>query len=198
MFFPLRSITSFQRWHSLLMTVLFLTTTHRTFHLFEIQVSSKPMNPNIENIKSRPDNTALSIQRSCPPSRASTESSRSSSPSLMDNSLPSECDYAEQVAAQNNMDIMADNTPSTSGSLTYDFATRERLIPPLLTTSICHWNPPHPQSFLTVLTSQPTLTCGMATSQPHHYLALMNSCKAMFAIWHAHYNIWHASSNSVV
>jgi len=40
----------------------------------------------------------------------------------MDNSPPSECDYAEQVAAQNNMDIMADNTPSTSGSLTYDFA----------------------------------------------------------------------------
>ena len=27
-----------------------------------IQVSSKPMNPNVENIKARPDNTALSCQ----------------------------------------------------------------------------------------------------------------------------------------
>ena len=29
----------------------------------------------------------------------------------MDDSPPSDCDYAEQVAAQNNMDIVADNAP---------------------------------------------------------------------------------------
>ena len=30
--------------------------------IVNIQVSSKPMNPNVENIKARPDNTALSCQ----------------------------------------------------------------------------------------------------------------------------------------
>ena len=73
--------------------------------------SKKPMSPNFENTIARPDDTALSIQRGHPPSRTSTESSRSLSPSLMDNSPPSDCNYAERVAAQNNMDIEADNAP---------------------------------------------------------------------------------------
>jgi len=42
----------------------------------------------------------------------------------MDNLPPSEYNYAERVAAQNNIDIEADNTTSTSGSLMYDFAIR--------------------------------------------------------------------------
>ena len=57
--------------------------------------SKKLMSPNFENTIARPDDTALSIQRGHPPSRTSTQSSRSSSPSLMDNSPPSDCDYAE-------------------------------------------------------------------------------------------------------
>ena len=83
--------------------------------------SKKLMSPNFENTIARPDDTALSIQRGHPPSRTSTQSSRSSSPSLMDNSPPSDCDYAEWVAAQNNMDIVADNAPPFAGPQKYDF-----------------------------------------------------------------------------
>ena len=84
--------------------------------------SKKLMNPNVDSTKARPDDTALSIQRGRPPSCMSTESSHSSSPSLMDDSLPSDCDYAEQVAVQNNMDIEADNAPPAAGPLRYKFA----------------------------------------------------------------------------
>ena len=80
------------------------------------------MSPNFENTIARPDDTALSIQRSCPPSHASTESSRSLFPSLMDDSPPLDCDYAERVAAQNNMDIVTDNAPPSTGPQKYDFA----------------------------------------------------------------------------
>jgi len=44
----------------------------------------------------------------------------------MDDSPPLDCDYAERVAAQNNMDIVADNTPPSAGPQKYDFA-----MPPL-------------------------------------------------------------------
>jgi len=57
--------------------------------------SKKLMSPNFENTIARPDDTALSIQRDCPSSHTSTQSSHSSSPSLMDNSPPSDCDYPE-------------------------------------------------------------------------------------------------------
>jgi len=40
----------------------------------------------------------------------------------MDNLSPSDCDYAEQVAVQNNMDIVADNALATTSSQRYDFA----------------------------------------------------------------------------
>jgi len=77
--------------------------------------------------------------------------------------------------------------------------TRTRLTnPPLLTTSIRPQNPPRPWSFPTALMSQLTLTCGMAISQLPLCSARMNSCRAMSAIWPAHYNAWHASSNSEV
>ena len=77
--------------------------------------------------------------------------------------------------------------------------TRTRLMnPPLLTTSICPRNPPRPQSFPTVLTSWLTLTCGTAISQLPLCSARTNSCRAMSATWPAHYNAWHASSNSEV
>jgi len=69
------------------------------------------MSPNIENTKARPDDITLSIQQGYPPSCASTESSHSSSSSLMDDSPPLDCDYAEWVAAQNNIDIVNDNAP---------------------------------------------------------------------------------------
>jgi len=84
--------------------------------------SKKLINPNINSTKARPDNTALSIQRGHPPSCVSTESSCSSSPSLMDDSPPLDCNYTERVATQNNMDIEADNTPPTAGPLRYNFA----------------------------------------------------------------------------
>ena len=96
------------------------------------------MNPNVECTKMRPDDTALSIQRGRPPSYASTESSRSSSPSLMDDSPPSDCDYAERVAAQNNMDIEADNAPSDAGPQRYDFA-----MPPSQTPCAPHEDAPN-------------------------------------------------------
>jgi len=40
----------------------------------------------------------------------------------MDDSPPSDCDYAERVTAQNNMDIEADNAPPSAGPQKYDFA----------------------------------------------------------------------------
>jgi len=137
--------------------------------------SKKLMSPNFKNTKARPDDTALSIQKIHPPSHVSTESSHSSSPSLMDDSPPSDCDYAEQVTTQNNMDIMADNAlhPMASRSTTSLCHLRKRHVPPtrtcltkppLLTTSICPQNPPCPWSFPIALMSQPTPTCRMATS----------------------------------
>ena len=39
----------------------------------------------------------------------------------MDDSPPSDCDYAKRVAAQNNMDIVADNAPPSAGPQKYDF-----------------------------------------------------------------------------
>ena len=164
--------------------------------------SKKLMSPNFENTIARPDDTALSIQRGHPPSRASTESSCSSSPSLMNNSPPSDCDYAERVAAQNNIDIETDNAPPPAGPQKYDFAMppsqmprapmRMRLTnPPLLTTSIRPQNPPCPWSSPIALMSRLTLTCGTAILQLPLCSARMNSCRAMFATW-------HASSNSEV
>jgi len=40
----------------------------------------------------------------------------------MDDSPPLDCDYAEWVTAQNNMDIEANNAPPSAGSQKYDFA----------------------------------------------------------------------------
>ena len=70
--------------------------------------------------------------------------------------------------------------------------------PPPLTTSIRPQNPLRPWSFPTALTSQLTPTCRTATSQPLHCSAQMNSCKVISATWLAHYNGWHAFSNSKV
>jgi len=51
----------------------------------------------------------------------------------MDDSPPSDCDYAEQVAAQNNMDIVADNAPPSTGPQKYDYA-----MPPSQTSHAPH------------------------------------------------------------
>ena len=81
------------------------------------------MNPNIDNTKARPDDTALNIRRGRLSSCASTESSPSSSPSLIDDSPPSECDCAERVAAQNNMEVEVSHTsPLPSNIPSYDFS----------------------------------------------------------------------------
>jgi len=44
----------------------------------------------------------------------------------MDDSPPSDCDYAKRVAVQNNMDIEADDALPSAGPQKYDFA-----MPPL-------------------------------------------------------------------
>ena len=80
------------------------------------------MNPNIDNTKARPDDTALNIRRGRLSSRASTESSPSSSPSLMDDSPPLECDYAECVAAQNMEVEVSHTSPLPSNISLYDFS----------------------------------------------------------------------------
>jgi len=92
-------------------------------------ISKNLMSSNIENTKARPDDTALSIQQGCPPSCASTDSSHSSFPSLMDDSPPSDCEYMEWVAAQNNIDIVADNAPPFTGLQKYDFTMLPSLTP---------------------------------------------------------------------
>jgi len=100
--------------------------------------SKKLMNSNVNSTKARPDNTALSIQRGCSPSCVSTKSSHSSPPSLMDNSPPLDCNYAEQVAVQNNMDIEVDNAPSATSPLRYELA-----MPPLQTPHTPHEDTPN-------------------------------------------------------
>ena len=107
-------------------------------NIVNTHTSKKLMSPNFENTIARPDDTALSIQRGRPPSRASTQSSCNSSPSLMDDSPPSDCDYAEQVAAQNNMDIETDNAPPFAGLQKYDFT-----MPPLQTPHAPHEDVPN-------------------------------------------------------
>ena len=139
-----------------------------------IQVSSTKLtiNTNIENTKARLDDTALSIWYSRLSSCVSTESFCSLSPSSMNNSPPLKYNYAEQVVAQNNIDIEADNTISTSGPLMYDFAmppsqtscAPHKKVPNFTSTDNINSLPePSPWLFLTVLMFWPTLTFGMAT-----------------------------------
>jgi len=60
----------------------------------------------LEKTTARPDDTAFNIQHGCPLSRISTGGPHSTSSSPMDDSSPpSEMDYAECVAANNNMDV---------------------------------------------------------------------------------------------
>jgi len=59
----------------------------------------------------------------------------------MDNSLPLDCDYAKRVAAQNNMDIVADNAPPSTGPQKYDFA-----MPPSQTPHAPHEDTPNKPS----------------------------------------------------
>jgi len=69
------------------------------------------MNPNIEQTIARPDDTALNIPRGRSNDRANSKVPRSMSPSPMDDSsTPSEGDYAERVAAQNNMEVEVSHT----------------------------------------------------------------------------------------
>jgi len=130
--------------------------------------SKKFMSPNFENTIARPDDTAFSIQRGRPPSRVSTESSCSSSLSLMDNSPPSDCDYTERVAAQNNMVIEADNTPPSAGLQKYDFA-----MPPLQTPCAPHedaLNEPSPaDNFNTSLEPSPPTVIPYSANVPADY-----------------------------
>ena len=51
----------------------------------------------------------------------------------MDDSPPLDCDYAEWVTAQNNMDIVADNAPPSTGPQKYDFT-----MPPSQTPCASH------------------------------------------------------------
>jgi len=101
-------------------------------------ISKNLMSSNVENTKARLDDTTLSIQRGCPPSCVSTDSSHSLSLSLMDNLLPSDCDYVERVTTQNNMDIVANNAPPSASPQKYDFA-----MPPLLTPCAPHEDVPN-------------------------------------------------------
>jgi len=59
----------------------------------------------------------------------------------MDDSPPSGCDYAERVAAQNNMDIVTDNAPLSAGPQKYDFA-----MPPSQTPRAPHEDAPNKPS----------------------------------------------------
>ena len=167
------------------------------------------MNPNVESTKARPDDTALSIQRGHPPSRASTESSHSSSPSLMDDSPPLDCDYAERVAAQNNMDIVADNAPSSASPQRYDFA-----MPPSQTPRAPHKDapnaPPPTDNFNTSLVPSPPTVIPYSANVPADPNLWDGSFTAtsLFGTNEflqsdvrnrlARYNAWHASSNSKV
>jgi len=81
------------------------------------------MNPNIEQTIARPDDTALNIPRGRSNDRANSKVPRSMSPSPMDDSsTPSEGDYAERVAAQNNMEVEVSHTSPPSNIPSYDFS----------------------------------------------------------------------------
>jgi len=95
----------------------------------------------------------------------STESSCSSFLSLMDDSLLSDCDYAERVTVQNNMDIEADNAPPAAGPLRYDFA-----MPPLQTPCAPHKDAPNDptlsNNFNTSLEPSPPTVIPYSTNVP--------------------------------
>ena len=67
--------------------------------------NNPPSNQPPSSYFARPDNTAVNIQWGRPISRASVGGPQSPSPSPMDSSAPSDMDYAERVAIQNNMDV---------------------------------------------------------------------------------------------
>ena len=81
------------------------------------------MNQNSTQTTARPEDTAFNIQRGRPPMRTENQGPRSTSPSPMDNvSTSSTGDYAERVAALNNMEVDASQTPLLSSDVTsYNF-----------------------------------------------------------------------------
>jgi len=125
----------------------------------------------------------------------------------MDDSPPLDCKYAERVAMQNNMDIVADNVPPSAGLQKYDFA-----MPPSLTPHAPHEDTPNDLSPTDNFNTSPEPSLPTVISYSTNALAdpnlwdgnftatslqtQTNSCKAMSATWLAHYNVWHASSNS--
>ena len=113
--------------------------------------------------------------------------------------------YAEQVITQNNIDIEADNTPSISSPLTYDFAMPslqtlhapyERASNSSPTDNINMSLEPFPPIVIPYsanVLADPNLWNSNFTAT-----SLMSSCKVTYAIWHTHYNIWYISLNSIV
>jgi len=176
-------------------------------NIANIHNSPKFMNPNVESTKARPDDTALSIQRGRPPHEHRELSQLIPLPHGWFATIRMQLCWASRSAKKYGHS--GRQRPPSAGSQRYDFARPPLQTPhaphkgapnnpPLLTMLTRHRNPHCPQSFPIVLTSRQTLTCGTATSQPHHYSAPTNSCKVTFIIWLARYSTWHASSNSEV
>lgn len=161
------------------------------------------MNHNAEQTTARPDDTAFNIQRGRPTTRAADSSTRSTSSSPMDDeSTPSECDYAERVAAQNNMEV---EVSLTSPLRTYQRTTsrcplpnphvsptRRRLTLRLMVIPIRQRNLPLPLSSPTAPMFRLIPACGTATLRQPPSLEPTNSSTAMYATWHVRCNAWHA------
>ena len=77
------------------------------------------MNTNSTN--ERPEDDAYNIQRGRSLSRISADGPRSNSPSPMDDSPPSEIDYAEIVASENNIEMSAIGPLTSSNNLAQSF-----------------------------------------------------------------------------
>ena len=88
------------------------------------------MNQNTEQTTARPDDTAFNIQRGHLTMRANDQGPRSTFSSPMDDSsTPPECDYAEHVAAQNNIEVEVSHISPPSDTPSYDFSLPPSQLP---------------------------------------------------------------------
>jgi len=81
------------------------------------------MNQNTEQMTAQPDDTIFNIQHGCLTMQAINQSPHSTSSSSMDNVFTlSEYDYAEHVAAQNNMEVEVSHTSPPLDTPSYNFS----------------------------------------------------------------------------
>jgi len=83
-----------------------------------------------EHTNKRLADLAVDLPQGRPPSHLSVGGPRSSSPSPMDSSPPSEVDYAKRVLAQNEIDVKLDNIPDLTNQRLWADQANDRTVFP--------------------------------------------------------------------